>query len=296
MTNVIFPALSGSPKQIAPFWEKEAHAASAAGFGISIITDQADRGALSITNKAEHYLYRGWLVKPPYYKELCQVASTPLNSYDDYLWSFEFPNWYAAFTEHETPTSVIYTADEVVNLGLEEIAKQISSCFDNQPLIIKDWLKSRKHEWADACFIKNASDTTEAIRVMSNFFRLQGREFYGGLVCREYLPLKKLGKHPISKIPLPIEFRTFFLHQKPLLTSMYWNNDVAYPANVEQPPQEWLEDIGSKLCSPFVALDIAQSEDGKWWVIEVNDGGCAGYPANVDPQEFYALLYKGLMQ
>lgn len=294
MYNVIFPAMPGY-KQIDPFWEKESEAAKSAGFGISIITDSNQMGPVSISNKADSYLYRGWIVKPLYYQEMSVVATNALlNSYDDYLWSFNFPEWYKAFTNHETPASFTFTGEEIQNLGLAGIAEQVSKQVELQPLIIKDWLKSRKHEWFDACFIKDSSDVTESIRVMSNFFNLQGRDFYGGLVFREFLSLKKLGKHPKSGMPLPIEYRTFFLNQEPMITSMYWNNDIAYPENVESPPQAWLQDIGKKMSSPFVALDIAQSEDGKWWVIEVNDGGTAGYPDNVDSKEFYSLLYKGL--
>lgn len=294
MLNVIFPALCGSRK-IDPFWEKEAEAAKSVGFGVSIITDSHDVGPLSLSNRSESYLYRGWIVKPPYYQEMCATASQPLlTSYHNYLWSFNFPQWYKVFTEHESPASFTFTGDEIQNLGLTGIAEQVSKQVGAKPLILKDWLKSRKHEWFDACFIKDASDVTELVRVMSNFFTLQGRDFYGGLVFREFLSLKKLGSHPKSGMPLPIEFRTFFLNQKPMITSMYWNNDVEYPVGVESPPQAWLEEIGKKMVSPFVALDIAQSEDGKWWVIEVNDGGTAGYPDNIDSKEFYSLLYKGL--
>ena len=63
---------------------------------------------------------------------------------------------------------------------------------------------------------------------------------------------------------------------------------------MESPSQEWLEAVGKNLKSPFVALDIAQGENGKWWVIEVNDGGCCGYPDNVDKEEFYQILMKNL--
>jgi hypothetical protein len=291
MHNLIFPALPGSRK-VAPFWEKEAEAAKTAGFGISIVSDPND-AELSMTNRGNPSLYRGWIVRPPYYQAMGQLASL-LTSYDDYLWSFEFPRWYQVFTNHETPNSFTYSGEDIQKLGLQGIAEQVSQRVGSQPLLIKDWLKSRKHEWFDACFIKDASDVAETVRVMSNFFTLQGRDFYGGLVFREFLSLKKLGVHPKSGMPLPIEFRTFFLHQQPMITTMYWDNDVPYPTDVESPPQDWLQDIGKKMVSPFVALDIAQSEDGKWWVIEVNDGGTAGYPDRIDHQEFYGLLHKGM--
>ncbi len=293
MHHIIFPSSPLSKKSIAPFWEKEARAAEAAGFAISLASDPNLPGPLSLTNKTgESYLYRGWIVKPPYYQELCQVADQPmLTSYENYLYAYEFPRWYCSF-DYETPKSFVYTAPEIQKLGLSEIAEQVSKQVGSQPLLIKDWLKSRKHEWYDACFIKDASDVDECIRIMTNFFNLQGRDFYGGLVFREFLSLKQAGVHPQSGMPLPLEFRTFFLHQKPMMTTMYWRNDVAYPADVQSPPQEWLEEIGKKMESPFVALDIAQSVDGKWWVIEVNDGGSAGYPEHVDSKEFYSLILQ----
>jgi hypothetical protein len=293
--NVIFPSLLGT-HQIDPFWAKEAEAAKSVGFGISLVSDPNEAGPMFLANKADNYLYRGWIVKPDYYKEMCQVAGAPLlNNYEDYMKSYHFPEWFAKFDDdaHETPASIIFPAHDVAKLGIREVAQRVSA-YGKKPLILKDYLKSRKHEWFDACFIKDASDIDECVRVMANFFTLQGRDFYGGLVFREFLQLKKLGTHPKSGMPLPVEFRTFFLNQKPIITSLYWNNDIPYPDDVETPPQDWLEEIGKKLISPLVALDIAPSEDGKWWVIEVNDGGSAGYPDNVDSKEFYGLLYKNL--
>jgi hypothetical protein len=295
--NIIFPScpLATGCKKVADFWSKEAEAAKSSGFGISIITDANQRGPLVISNNnAEAYLYRGWIAKPQYYQEMCQAASAPLlNNYNDYMWSYDFPKWYCELNG-ETPASFSYIGDEISNLGLAEIAKQVSERAGPKPLIIKDWLKSRKHEWFDACFIKDASDANEIVRVMTNFFNLQGRDFYGGLVFRDFLSLKKLGAHPKSKMPIPLEFRTFFLNQEPVSTSMYWQNDINYPDGVEYPPQAWLEDIGKKMRSPFVALDIAQGEDGKWWVIEVNDAGIAGYPDHIDSNQFYKDLYLKL--
>lgn len=288
--NIIFPALPYS-KDICPFWEKESLAAKAAGFGISLVKDQNEPGSITISNKADSYLYRGWIVKPAYYRDMCEAAVAPLlNTYDHYMTSYDFPKWFAHLSS-ESPESIIFPAEEVMALGLEEIASRIKQCVGKHPLVVKDYLKSRKHEWYEACFIKDASDTEDTLRVLKNFFRLQGRDFYGGLVFREFLSLKKLGKHPKSEMPVPLEFRTFFLHNKPMITTKYWQNDIAYPDGIESPPEDWLSTIGEKLISPFVALDIAQTEDGKWYVIEVNDGGSAGYPEHLDSKEFYRLLF-----
>lgn len=296
--NIIFPALVGTTT-IDPFWEEQANAAKKAGFNISIAKDQNDRGDFKIYKSSlyESYLYRGWIVKLPYYKEMNDyvecLQGNLFNNIEKYSWSFNFPDWYKELNG-ETPESIIYTADQIVELGMTKIAEEVAVRVGNKSLILKDYLKSRKHEWFDACFIKDASDVNDVIRVMTNFFNLQGKDFYGGLVFREFLQLKKLGIHPKSGMPLPVEFRTFFVKQNTMITSMYWNNDIPYPNDVEQPPKDWLESIGKKMKSPFVALDIAQSEDGKWWVIEVNDGGTAGYPDNLINDHFYDLLYQNL--
>lgn len=293
MHNIIFPAYPGANKQLNPYFQKEAEAAKAAGFGISLVSDANTPGPMTITNQtADAYIYRGWIVPPSYYQEMCQVADKPLlNSYDDYMSSYDFPKWYQHFSNQETPETLVIEADDIVKMGLENVANLVAAYFASGPIVIKDWLKSMKHEWYDAAFIKDAADTKECLRVMNNFFALRGRDFYGGLVFRKFLALKRAGLHPKTQNPCPVEFRTFFLHHKPITNVTYW--DVAYPEGTVPPPQEWLEEIGKKLISPFVGLDVAQGEDGQWWMIEVNDGGSAGYPEYMDSQDFYNKLFQG---
>lgn len=292
--NIIFPA--SYEGNIDSFWEKEMEAAKKAGFGISLVSGTHFGGPVSISNrKDKSYMYRGWIVKPQAYQEMTEALNQPmLNSMDDYLWSFEFPRWYNEIVKY-TPHSVWYLADEVVNLGLDFIVQEIAndvSTRESNSLIVKDFLKSRKHEWFDACFIRDRKDEKEVLRILSNFFKLQGRDFYGGLVFREFLNLKQLGIHPKSRMPLPVEFRTFFLKGEPIFTVPYWDNDVPYTEEVSSPPEDWLISIGQKLKSPFVALDIAQDTAGKWWVIEVNDGGSAGLPERAKLEDFYKILFE----
>lgn len=94
-------------------------------------------------------------------------------------------------------------------------------------------------------------------------------------------------------MPLPLEYRVFFVNQKPIFCIPYWNDGTVYTDN-SSPPNEWLEDISKRIHSPFVALDIAQDINNKWWIIEVNDGGSAGLPDHVDSQHFYNILYNSL--
>jgi hypothetical protein len=252
MINIVFPAQPGSTKNIDSFWEKDAEAARSAGFGLSLISGTHFAGPVIITGTADRYIYRGWIVKPQAYREMTEATDESfLNSLDDYLWSFEFPRWYDAL-KTDSPFSLIYEADSIVESGIQHIAKEMSQIAPShqiQSLILKDYLKSRKHEWFDACFIRDSSDEKEILRIMTNFFNLQGRDFYGGLVFREFLKLKQLGIHPKSRMPLPVEYRTFFFNQKPIFTVPYWDNDVPYQEKNFSPPEKWLEEIGIGSCS-----------------------------------------------
>src|SRR5450432_3294033 len=57
--------------------------------------------------------------------------------------------------------------------------------FGEKPIIVKDYVKSRKHEWNEACYIPCASDRQAVERVVMGFLHLQGEDLNEGLVFRE---------------------------------------------------------------------------------------------------------------
>ncbi len=292
--NIIFPAYPGAREQLNPYFKREVEAAQAAGFGISLVSDENTPGELTVTNQtADLYIYRGWLVKPAYYDQLCRAVPL-LNVYQSYMSSYHFPLWYGRMSPQDTPDTLIVDADDVVKEGLVGVSRRVEEYFQGQPVILKDYIKSLKHEWYDACYIKDTANSKEIMRVLNNFFIGRGRDFYGGLVFRQFLDLKIAGVHPKTRTPVPIEYRTYFLHQKPMSTIPIWEHEgVAYGSQASSPPQEWLEEIGQKIISPFVGVDLAPGKDGKWWLIEVNDGGAAGLPEHMDFDGFYRALYAG---
>jgi hypothetical protein len=224
------------------------------------------------------------------------VNNQMLTDKKSYLWAYDLNKWYFSFVslqEELTPWTTYFSKLNIEKYGLEHIANLIKETFGNESVFVKDFLKSRKHEWYDACFIRNASDTSETIRIVNNLINLQGEDYHGGLVFRRYLDLKKIGVHAKSKMPLSLEYRVFFINQRPMFCTPYWNDGAVYPDN-SSPPDEWLNDIGKCIHSPFVALDIAQDVNNKWWVIEVNDGGSAGLPDHVNIQHFYNTLHNSL--
>ncbi|BBH22448.1 hypothetical protein Back11_37930 [Paenibacillus baekrokdamisoli] len=67
--------------------------------------------------------------------------------------------------------------------------------------MIKDYAKSRKHEWEEACFIPDASNSQHVQYVVRNLIKWQGAELSGDVVFREYVELEPMTKHPKSGMP-----------------------------------------------------------------------------------------------
>src|SRR5262249_46084319 len=98
--------------------------------------------------------------------------------------------------------------------------------FGDRPIVLKDYVKSRKHEWFAACFIPCASDRAEVERVVRKFIELQGDNLSEGLVFREFFDFRPLAEHPKSRMPLTKEFRLFYVDGRLLFVFKYWHEAV----------------------------------------------------------------------
>ena len=54
------------------------------------------------------------------------------------------------------------------------------------PVILKDYVKSAKHDWDRACFVPEVSDATALQRVAKAFLEHRGEFFSGGFVIRSF--------------------------------------------------------------------------------------------------------------
>lgn len=193
------------------------------------------------------------------------------------------PEWYDRVKQ--SPQSMWMT--DYSNLNI--VAEKVKEFFGNKPVIIKDFLKSQKHRWFDACFISSASDTEEVIRVTQNFIRLQEEFLEGGLVYREYLDLKKVGRHIKSRMLLSNEWRCFFCAGRDSFLTRYWTDGADYDL-AEQPSTESIQMMVDGIDSRFFTADVAQKENGEWVLIEVGDGGASGLPDPASLNAFYNWL------
>jgi hypothetical protein len=164
--------------------------------------------------------------------------------------------------------------------------------FGDAPIIVKDFVKSRKHEWNEACFIPSASDRGSVERVVKRFLELQEDDLNEGLVFREFVQFEPLTKHSKSGMPLTKEFRIFFLDKKPVFVSEYWEEGQY---DCSPPPLDRFVEIASRVESRFFTMDIAKVQDGDWLIVELGDGQVAGLPPNAIAEQFYRSLAVNLV-
>ncbi len=207
----------------------------------------------------------------------------------------ELPNWYPLLAGR-TPRSTWLPIPECFDSAH---VLEAAASFGSAALIVKDYVKSRKHEWSTSCFIPDASDTEQIERVTSNFLARQGESLVGGLVLREFVSLRVLGTGTSGAAPLVNEWRLFRLGHRFIACAPHTSSLVT--GDIEAPPLDESEDYNNVaygaaefIPSNFYSMDVAQLESGAWIVIELGDGGVSGLPPQMGAEEFYASLKQAL--
>lgn len=293
--RILFPSHPIESKSVDDAFALEWEAARAAGLETVLLDAEAldegafDRATRRCTAGTEEclVLYRGWMMRVEAYQGLYNALAKRrhflINRPEQYEHTHHFPNAYASIRAH-TPHSVWTTHGAPFDLA--EMMTLLTP-FGNVPLIVKDYVKSQKHYWREACFIPSASDADAVQRVTKRFVELQGASLVGGLVFREFADLEPLTTHSKSGMPLTKEFRIFFLDGKPLHIVEYWE-EGEYLHTV--PPEALFLDIAAHIDSRFFTMDVAKRTDGSWIIMELGDAQVSGIPDRLSPQEFYRVL------
>ncbi len=231
-------------------------------------------------------VYRGWMLRPEAYAALYHALQKRdwllINSPDSYDHCHLLPASYDRIEAH-TPRTIWLPLPDCLD---ENKVRDALRIFGNNSVIVKDYVKSRKHEWHDACYIPDAQNVA-GVRVVARFLELQGDDLVGGLVLREFVELQIIGAHERSGLPLAREFRLFFLDHRLLLSADYWAQG---DYSGEAPPLALFCHIAHSVRSRFFSMDVAQKADGEWIIIELGDGQVAGLPGEDLAPKFYGKL------
>ncbi len=232
-------------------------------------------------------IYRGWMLTPNQYSmlynDLLSKNFKLINTAEEYQNCHYLPDS-LKFIENRTPKTVFekFDNDNSIDNLLEK-----SKIFGQNPVILKDYVKSEKHDWETACFVADASDTVKLKQSISNLVELRGHQLNEGIVVREFISLNDLTIHSKSGMPLTEEYRLFFFNKKLLGIYDYWEEGEY---KFSKPDTTEFEEIAQRVESNFFSMDIARQKNGELIIIELGDGQVAGLPDKTDRNEFYKLL------
>jgi hypothetical protein len=290
---LLFPSHPMRPSLVDSGFEEEAREAEAAGFAIGLIDLEVYLGGEAKLRRVPEapgdVLYRGWILDLDAYGRMGEaVAARGRRLVTDlaaYRHCYHLPEWYEAVGGEERTPRSIWLPGSAFDVGA--VAAAVGEEFGASPVILKDYVKSRKHEWFDACFIPLADDAENVRRVVTNFLRLQDGHVVGGLVFRAFVDFERVGIHSKSRLPLVREYRFFVLDGRPVYVAPYWSEG---DYRGEAPSADVVASILPLVRSRFYAADVAKRESGDWMIVELNDGGSAGVPEGGSHEAFYRSL------
>ncbi|TWT31896.1 ATP-grasp domain-containing protein [Blastopirellula retiformator] len=212
----------------------------------------------------------------PFYEELADdlrhIGSRLINSVDEHRWIASF----AYYDEVKAFTPRTWREEE------------FAACRNAGPFVVKGKLKSKKLRWKTQMFAPTKRDATRLAHQLKEWdadLREQG------VVFREYVPLRtfEVGAYGL---PIANEWRFYFHGLRMLSAGYYWSlADAPPPTNF--PPAAFrfahkIAQIAARFAT-FYTLDVAETADGDWILIEINDGQSA-VPSEHDLDQLYGRL------
>lgn len=173
--------------------------------------------------------------------------------------------------------------------------EDIPARYHQYPFVVKGRTNSRKWQWNTHMYAPNFAALGDLSAELMND-PLIGPQ---GLIYRQYIPLDTL-ETGINGLPMTNEWRIFYWKEQYLVHGFYWGilDDLDAIPRLEP---DFLENglpMANKVASriaenaSFFALDIAKTQEGRWMVVEVNDGQQSGLNGTIDPHLFYQNLAK----
>lgn len=149
-------------------------------------------------------------------------------------------------------------------------------------VMLKDYIKAAKEQGR---FFKVAVE--EAAECACELVHARGSRFERGVVFKQWV---QLAFYPGKQEPKATnEWRLWFC--RCAMLSMHPNS---FQSEVAPPPPAAAVDAAiaaaTRLDSPFLAIDLAERDDGEWICLESNDGGASGPAPEQDLTAFWRML------
>ena len=187
-----------------------------------------------------------------------------LNSPEQHLAAQEFDRAYPRLMGL-TPESVIVTsekdcADAAAQLGL--------------PVFVKGAVQSRKSRGWKAC----VAETAVELRLLCRHLLELDNRSRGKVVVRKLVKLRH-SRTSTEGFPFGREYRVFLFATEVLGYGYYWEGDdplKVLTVGEERIVLELAAEAARRVATPYIAVDIGQTENGDWIVIETGDAQFSG--------------------
>ncbi|SOB84045.1 ATP-grasp domain-containing protein [Streptomyces sp. 1331.2] len=313
---IIFPADPLNPRRPDPHFAWEARLLRELGGDHhlvdhdALLSGRAEEAVRRVPQDSGPLWYRGWMLPCARYAEFAAALAARggnlLTSPPGYAAAHELPGWYGVF-EGATPASAWIPSDGTAAPGPQELAAAAARLGGSGPAIVKDYVKSRKHEWHEACFVPELADLAAVGRVVERFVELQGEFLAGGVVLRRYEEFEGAGggagAADASGAPdasdasdasdaqgaggRAVEARVWWLDGRPVLVGPHPDA----PHRTVDPDLTEVRALVRTLGCRFVTTDLASRADGSGWrVVEVGDGQVSELPHGIDPSGLLSSL------
>jgi len=199
-----------------------------------------------------------------FFEECRDIGIDLVHSPKEHVRCSSLPEWYPLIVE-QTPRSRWYSQIP----SISEIEDELEL-----PVFIKGARQTSRHD-ATASIVRDRFDYDAAIQI----FRSDPILRWQDLVCREFVRLRPVSGGTNGKIPASFEFRTFWWRGELVGAGRYWYEADSYTwSNQEREAALKVarQAVDAIQCA-FLVIDLAQTTDGRWIIIECNDGMESGY-------------------
>jgi hypothetical protein len=201
-----------------------------------------------------------------------------LVSPEEYNNTHYYPNSYNLLKDTNLfARSMCYEKSEI---KIENIIEEIKK-WNCDKIMMKDFVKSIKNN--NKYQNINISEFDETY--IDDFIEERGRKFNKGIVIKEFVKLKKYNNRGDINTN---EWRLLYVNAK--LVSM--NNNSYLNDNCKKPENKFLEKINTKVIkSKYFTIDVAEKENGEWFILEIGDGGVSGIATSQTIVDYYSILF-----
>ncbi|MGW1179037.1 ATP-grasp domain-containing protein [Kitasatospora sp. NPDC002543] len=335
---IVFPADPLNPRRPDPHFAWEARMLRELGGEHHLVdhdgllAGRAEEAVRRVPRDSGPLWYRGWMLSSARYADfsaaLAARGGNLLTSPPGYAAAHELPGWYGVF-EGATPASAWIPSDGPAAPGPEELAEAAARIGGRGPAIVKDYVKSRKHEWHEACYVPELADLAAVGRVVERFVELQGEFLAGGVVLRRYEEFEGAGvpaegpagaggaggtdgagdsggaggaggvAAPGVASAGPAEDGAPGSGGRAVEARVWWLDGRPVlvgphpdaPRRAVEPDLTDVPALVRRLGCRFVTTDLARRADGSGWrVVEVGDGQVSDLPRGIDAAGLLAAL------